>query len=750
MDSYPLHYMPLECNLAEWRSQRMPDQPTTTIITMMPNQLISALFVTALLGLPTSDVLAESNSARNSGIQSEFAAEIVRGKAKRIKPGRYSKASLEAELDLSGPRHGRKKLSLQLPGGRQLQLQRQQFKQRSRDDALWIGKVTDIEDSEAVLTIRKGRMAGRVRVNDDVYEIRPGRGTRHVVREVDTAALPQCGVGPEQSIESLDGPADLLMNPAVASAADDGGTTVIQLLTVYTPAAMAYAGSAENLEVMIQSAVDNTNAAFSNSEMNIEFELLHTQEVNHTEQVSTNADLSWLTYNSEVATLRDEYGADMVSMITDAEDVCGLGWLQRDTGAYFEKYAYSVTTVDCAVGNLTFAHEHGHNMGMEHDRANSGIENEDYMASFPWSFGYYVDGSFRTVMSYYYPCVSGCPRAPQFSNPAVSYTNSLPTGVIRREDNAQTGNIMAPLMAKYRSSTFARARINEPYGDVEESAANGAVYTDSSDLELGYDSSRNSNQYVGLRFTNIDVPAGVEITRAYLEFAVDETSTINTNASIRAIAEDSAAPFTGIAYEVSSRLTTTALTNWTVPSWYNTGDLHRSPDLSAIIQEVINRGGWSVGNAMAFVVTALGERTAESFEGGAATAPLLHIEYGPPQSTVTVDVLPGDAANQVYPNEAGKLPVAILSSADFDATQISAQNLRFGPAGALPAEPLEFSDIDGLHGLDTTAQFDVPEAGILCNDTEAELSGLTYSGDAFAGSDMIDATQCEDGGCHAY
>ena len=41
----------------------------------------------------------------------------------------------------------------------------------------------------------------------------------------------------------------------------------------------------------------------------------------------------------------------------------------------------------------------------------------------------------------------------------------------------------------------------------------------------------------------------------------------------------------------------------------------------------MSRTGWTSGNAMAFIITGTGTRTAEAFEGGASTAPMLHIEY---------------------------------------------------------------------------------------------------------------------------
>jgi hypothetical protein len=46
-----------------------------------------------------------------------------------------------------------------------------------------------------------------------------------------------------------------------------------------------------------------------------------------------------------------------------------------------------------------------------------------------------------------------------------------------------------------------------------------------------------------------------------------------------------------------------------------------------VIQEIVSRPGWVSGNALALIVTGSGKRTAESFNGDAAGAALLHVEY---------------------------------------------------------------------------------------------------------------------------
>jgi hypothetical protein len=47
---------------------------------------------------------------------------------------------------------------------------------------------------------------------------------------------------------------------------------------------------------------------------------------------------------------------------------------------------------------------------------------------------------------------------------------------------------------------------------------------------------------------------------------------------------------------------------------------------------VTDRGGWASGNAMAFILTGSGHRTAVAYDGDPAKAPVLHVEFLPPSS----------------------------------------------------------------------------------------------------------------------
>ena len=170
-------------------------------------------------------------------------------------------------------------------------------------------------------------------------------------------------------------------------------------------------------------------------------------------------------------------------------------------------------------------------------------------------------------------------------------------------------------------------RIGLGSDDAEEKSS-GRVALTSSDLELTDD--KGNTQTVGLRFTNIAIPAGATITNAYIQFQADEAGSVATNLTIRAQANDNPLTFDNVTGNVTSRPTTVASALWSPPVWTIVGEAgasQRTGDLSAVIQEVIDRAGWNSGNALAVIIDGTGKRTAEAYNGSATGAPLLHVEY---------------------------------------------------------------------------------------------------------------------------
>jgi hypothetical protein len=198
-------------------------------------------------------------------------------------------------------------------------------------------------------------------------------------------------------------------------------------------------------------------------------------------------------------------------------------------------------------------------------------------------------------------------------------------------------------------------QITASMDDVEQAESGGVIYTNSSDLELVYDTFADQfNQYVGLRFNKITLPKNALITKAYIQFTSDETNDEETNLVIHGEKIANSLPFEEVDFNVTQRTKTEAIVNWDqISSWTEKGeslDIQRTADIKTIVQEIVNLEGWEYRNAMTFIISGTGKRVAESYDGDQDAAAKLIIEYN------TDNVLATDVNNleegflNVYPN----------------------------------------------------------------------------------------------------
>jgi hypothetical protein len=140
----------------------------------------------------------------------------------------------------------------------------------------------------------------------------------------------------------------------------------------------------------------------------------------------------------------------------------------------------------------------------------------------------------------------------------------------------------------------------------------------------------------------------------------------------------------------------------------------------------------------------------------------LQIAWGQCAETIVVDIdiKPGSDSNSINcKGNNGVVPVAILTTEDFDALTIDHQTVLFGPDGAGVAHvkgphrsphngeiairpnagevKRHEEDVDGDGDMDLLFHFRYSETGIQCGDTEVTLTGETYDGQAVTGTDEI-------------
>jgi len=124
-------------------------------------------------------------------------------------------------------------------------------------------------------------------------------------------------------------------------------------------------------------------------------------------------------------------------------------------------------------------------------------------------------------------------------------------------------------------------------------------------------------------------------------------------------------------------------------------------------------------------------------------------------TTVLVDIQPGDSNNEVNPDSTGTMAVAVLTTdtgsgeaVTFDATDIDPASIKFSFADAAPVGGASNTDVDGDTDPDASFDFNIQDTGLTCDDTSATITGETFSGVPFSGSDFVTPIDCDSDGCH--
>lgn len=401
---------------------------------------------------------------------------------------------------------------LTLSDGRVIRASRQRVAEdKGKGSKSWVGTFDGKPGSIAAMTRYRGVTTGFVSYGNETWEIMPGKSGEYLLYRVDDSKLP--------AAEPVLMPATTAGDVLTVSDFGTGGASldatfgyVHDLLVAYTPASKARYGQA-TLESMILNAVQVANQAYQNSNVAITLNLVGLQEITYTETGGIRTSLVDLQGASDgkmdgVHRLRDQLGADVVSLISEDGDACGIAYAMRSESSSFAALAFSVVNSGC-LSNHSLAHEIGHIQGNMHDRAST-----TNTGAFAYSYGFRRcadDGTgFRTVMSY---ACSGANRVAWFSSPRA-YFNGFPTGVAyetdpaNSADNARSMNNTSDTVAVFRAassgtSTLVQTVPTAPSSlsvSATSSSAASVRWADNSSDETGFKLERSTN---GVDFSEI-------------------------------------------------------------------------------------------------------------------------------------------------------------------------------------------------------------------------------------------------------
>ena len=356
----------------------------------------------------------------------------------------------------------------------------------------WIGTVSTVHgDQPAVLTFGEAGAFGLIpQASGYPLRITTGpTGTKVVetsaqamTRSAENSRLhsrPDFVVPPRLAAKTeTDSPSQQVAADTAVQASSSTPVT-IDVMVAYTPGFVSELGSVSNAVTRIQNLIDITNQAYISSQVNQQIRLVDTVEVNYPDNTSNQSaldDITGIDSNGNpvsipaslqgIASLRTQYGADLVTLIRSFDDStqgnCGTAWLiggnQTPITQADYVYGYNVVSDGSSGGyyclDTTFAHELGHNMGNAHDRSNAtSPDGTPLSGAYSYSYGYLgtgTSGGFSTIMAY---GTSADTPLSEFSNPNVSTCLNAPCGVSDTSsssaDNVHSMNNTASLIAQF-------------------------------------------------------------------------------------------------------------------------------------------------------------------------------------------------------------------------------------------------------------------------------------------------------------
>ena len=290
-------------------------------------------------------------------------------------------------------------------------------------------KLEGVRLGTATIVVNGDVVVGSVRTPLATYTIDSAGGGVCHIREVDPSTLPPLGepLLPPESASPLDTSNANHTAPAITAnaGADD---SVADVLFLYTPAVREAAGGVLPARSLIDMFVAEINQAFTDSGVGQQIFATRVAEVDYVETGNSSLDLRRLRERSDghmdiAHTLREKSGADLVHLLVEITDVCGIAYLMFYVSPGFESSGFGLTRRAC--GGLVVAHELGHNMGLRHDR-----HVDPGNSPYRYSHGYVNQAAFeadaertsrwRTIMAYENQCTEArfsCARLPRFSNP---------------------------------------------------------------------------------------------------------------------------------------------------------------------------------------------------------------------------------------------------------------------------------------------------------------------------------------------
>lgn len=231
-------------------------------------------------------------------------------------------------------------------------------------------------------------------------------------------------------------------------------------------------------------------------------------------------------------------------------------------------------------------------------------------------------------------------------------------------DNEGNNNISYPVRLFSGWSRDTVIKVVASADDAEENKTSGAMLLESPSLDFSPDT------IVGMRFYRPNIPQGKEIVSSFIRFIASDMAISSSEIKIIGEYGNNARAFQNTPFNISGRIATNEVITWTPGPWH-AGDTITTPDLTPIINEIVNQPGWSEYSTIGFVFkTVAGFRPVVSFDGDPLKSPCLYYEYRIPNPFLGIDenftFNPQNLITRLYPNPAHEsVEIGLMGGTDY-------------------------------------------------------------------------------------